>query len=294
MARIAITGGTGFVGIHTVRRLRAEGHELRLVARGTRTLPRLEGTEVVRADVAAGDRLVEVFNGCDAVVHLTAIIREKGRQTFARVNAQGARNVAQAAKAANVAHIVHVSALGVTPNPRYAYLESKWEGEQAVRGSGVPYTVLRPSLMFGPGDGFFTKLTRLVRLNPVVPLAGDGRAMFQPIAVDDVTRIIALCLQQGPAHRVHEIGGPDHLSYKQIIDVIRTELGVHRLTAPVPLPLMLPAATLMARLLPNPPVTPGELRLLELNNITRPDAVRSLFGFEPLRFADHCSYLHDY
>jgi uncharacterized protein YbjT (DUF2867 family) len=295
LARIAITGGTGFVGIHTARALSKAGHQLRLVARGTRELPRALGAEVVRADVVADNgRLVEALRGCDVVVNLVAIIRERGRQTFERVNRCGAENVASAAHQAGVGHIVHVSANGADPDPYFAYLASKWNGEQAVIASGVPYTVLRPSIMFGPGDGFFTVLTKLIRLNPVIPVVGDGRAMFQPIAVSDVARIISDCVERGADHEVHEVGGPDHLSYEQILDTIKAELGVHRFKVHVPVMAMLPLAVVMDKVLPKPPVTPGQLRLLKKNNVTRLDAVPAQFGFRPLAFAENCGYLHDY
>jgi nucleoside-diphosphate-sugar epimerase len=295
VARIAITGGTGFVGIHTSRALAAAGHELRLLARGTRSGPRPAGAEWVRADVISSDGLAEALRGCDAVVHLVAIIREKGRQTFTRVNAQGTANVARAAADAGVGHLVHISAIGVEPDPRYAYLASKWEGEQAVSGGTVPFTVLRPSLVFGPGDGFFTVLAKLIRLNPVVPVVGDGRALFQPIAVSDLARIVTLCIERGPSGAVHEVGGPDQLTYEQIIDIIKAETGrVRRRNVHVPVAAMLPLATIFEKVLPNPPVTPGQLRLLEKQNVTRLDAVPTQFGFEPLAFAEHCEYLLDY
>jgi nucleoside-diphosphate-sugar epimerase len=295
VARIAITGGTGFVGIHTSRALAAAGHELRLLARGTRSGPRPAGAEWVRGDVVSGDGLAEALRGCDAVVHLVAIIREKGRQTFTKVNAQGTANVVRAATDAQVGHLVHISAIGVEPDPRYAYLASKWEGEQAVSGGSVPFTVLRPSLVFGPGDGFFTVLAKLIRLNPVVPVVGDGRALFQPIAVSDLARIITLCIERGPSGAVHEVGGPDQLTYEQIIDIIKAETGrTRRRNVHVPVAAMLPLATIFEKVLPNPPVTPGQLRLLEKQNVTRPDAVPTQFGFQPLGFADNCEYLLDY
>jgi NADH dehydrogenase len=285
VARIAITGGTGFVGIHTSKALSRAGHQLRLIARGTRRIPRSPGVEMVRGDVVSDNgNLVDALRGCDVVVHLVAIIRERGRQTLERVNRQGAENVASAARQAGVGHIVHLSANGADPDPYFAYLASKWNGEQAVIASGVPYTVLRPSIIFGPGDGFFTVLTKLIRLNPVIPVVGDGRAMFQPIAASDVARIISDCIERGP----------DHLSYEQILDVIKAELGVHRFKVHVPVMAMLPLAVVMDKVLPKPPVTPGQLRLLKKNNITRLDAVPTQFGFQPLAFPENCGYLHDY
>lgn len=295
MARIAITGGTGFVGIHTTKALLRAGHQVRLIARGKRRTPRPQGVEMVRADVLSGRGLAEGLTGVDVLVHLVAVILEKGGQTFDAVNAEGTRRVAEAAKAAGVGHHIQMSALGAGPDPHYPYLRSKWQGEEYVRASGVPYTILRSSLMFGPGDGFFTVLTRLVRRNPVVPIVGDGRTSFQPIAVEDTARIVVECVERGPDRRVHDIGGPDHLSYEEIIDIIRRELGVRRLKVHLPVVAMVPAAAVMERVFPRkPPITRGQLRLLEKHNITRLDAVPADFGFRPLAFAENCGYLQNY
>ena len=150
--RVAVTGGTGFVGIHTVRALKEAGHEVVIVARGTTRRPKGERVTFVETDVTNAPKLAETFAGCDAVVHLVAILNERGRRTFDRVNREGTEQVVEAAKRANVAHFVHQGALGADPDPRYPYLLSKWQG-QAVRASGVPYTGLRPGLIFGPGNG---------------------------------------------------------------------------------------------------------------------------------------------
>jgi uncharacterized protein YbjT (DUF2867 family) len=294
LARIAITGGTGFVGLHTARALAAAGHELRLVARGRRGVARPAGAQFVRADVVTGSGLVEALTGCDAVVHLAAVIRERGAQTFDSVNRQGAENVGRAAREAGVGHIVHVSALGVDPDPAYPYLASKWAGEQAIVGSGVPYDVLRPSLMFGTGDGFFTRLVKLIRWNPVVPVPGDGKATFQPLAVADLAAIVAQCVERGPRRLVAEVGGPEWLTLDEIIDVIKGVMGTRRPSVHVPVMALLPPAVIMNKLLPNPPVTPDQLKMLELRNTTHPQAVQRQFGFQPLSFPDNCEYLQDY
>jgi NADH dehydrogenase len=202
--------------------------------------------------------------------------------------------VAAAAREAGVQHLIHQSANGADPDPRYPYLETKWAGEQAAIASGVPYTVLRPSLIFGPGDGFFVLIAKLIKLSPVIPIAGDGMALFQPIAVDDVTRCMILALERGPSDRVYEIGGPEHMTYEDIVLTVKQAIGAHRFTAHVPVRGMLPAAFLMEHVLPNPPVTVDQLHMLEKNNITRLDSVSKAFGFEPQRFADNADYLQDY
>lgn len=292
--RVAVTGGTGFVGIHTVRALKDAGHEVVVVARGTVRQPKGERVSFVKADVTNSAKLVEVFTGCDAVVHLVAVIREKGRQTFDRVNREATVRVAEAANEAKVGHFVYQSALGADPDPRFPYLVSKWSAEQAVRANGIPYTTLRPGLIFGPGDAFFTLLTRMMRIEPVIPIAGNGRTLFQPIAVQDVTKCIVLSVERGPSGKVHEIGGPDQMTYDEIILTIKSELGMHRKLAHVPVPMMMPLAFMMEKVLPNPPVTRDQLRMLARNNITRVDSVRVAFGFDAMSFVDNCSYLQDY
>jgi len=292
--RVAVTGGTGFVGIHTVRALKDAGHEVVIVARGSKRRPKGERVTFVRADLTSAPQLADAFAGCDAVVHLVAVIQERGRQTFDRVNREGTERVIEAAKQAKVGHLLHQSALGADPEPRYPYLLSKWAGEQAVRASGVPYTALRPGLIFGPGDGFFTLLTRMMRLSPVIPIAGDGRTLFQPISVGDVTRCIVIALERGPEMRLYEIGGPDQMSYEDVVRAIKTALGLHRKIVHVPVPMMVPPAFIMEKILRHPPVTRDELRMLGRNNITRVDSVRIGFGFDAERFADNCDYLQDY
>jgi NADH dehydrogenase len=265
-----------------------------VIARGTVRQPKGERVTFVRADVTSAQSLASTFAGCDAVVHLVAVIRERGRQTFDRVNREGTERVAEAAKQAGVGHFFYQSALGADPEPRFPYLLSKWEAEQAVRASGVAYTAFRPGLIFGPGDGFFTLLARMMRILPVITIAGNGRALFQPISVDDVTRCIVLALERGPSHQVHELGGPDQMTYEEIVRTIKATLGVHRKIIHVPVPMMLPLAFMMGKVLRNPPVTVDQLHMLARNNITRVDSVRVAFGFDAQRFADNSDYLQDY
>lgn len=289
--RIAITGGTGFVGSHITRRLLAAGHEVVQVARGKRPHAKREGVTFAGADVVGGKGLDEALAGCDAVVNLVAVIKEKGSQTFDSVNRQGTEKVAQAAKRAGVRHLVQLSAIGADPDPDFPYLASKWAGEQAVKMSGVPFSIIRSSLIFGHGDEFFTKLRRLLRLTPfVLPIAGSGRAQFQPIAVEDVAECVLRVLERGPRRGVTEIGGPDHLSYEEMLGVIADHF-THWPRVTVRVPVM---ALGVASHVPNPFVTPSQVKMLKKNNITRQTAVRDTFGFEPQSFAGSCDYLADY
>ncbi len=296
--RVAVTGGTGFVGTHVVRALSDAGHSVLVIARGTRRRPRRENVEYVRADVADAKTLPDAFGSCDAVIHLVAVIHQRGKQTFERVNREGSENVAAAARAARVKHLIHQSALGAGPDPRYPYLATKWAGEQAAIGSGVPYTVLRPSLLFGPGDGFFTLVAKLIRLSlltgMIVPVPADGQALFQPLSVADLARCMLLALERGPTNAVHEAGGPEHLTYEEIVLTVKRAMGAHRKLVHMPVRMMLPPAFIMEHVMRNPLVTVGQLRMLEKNNITRLNSVPAAFGFNPERFADNADYLQDY
>ena len=265
------------------------------MSRGTRRVAPREGLTVARANVIPGNGLAEAFARCDAVIQLTAVIREKGKQTFDAVIRRGTENVAAAATRAGVEHLVYISAIGADPDPRFPYHYAKWMAEQAVRATGVGFTTLRPSLMFGPGDGFFTTLSGLVRYSiPVLPIAGDGGALFQPISVDDVVRCIVLSLERGPAMRVIEIGGPELLTYEGIVDIIHDAVGAGmRIKVHVPVPALMPVAAVMDKVLRNPPVTPAQLRMLARNNITRIDAVRHAFGFAPVSFSANAGYLNE-
>lgn len=292
--RVAVTGGTGFVGTHLVRALVGAEHEVVVIARGTR--PRLlpKSVRFVGADVTDAPNLAELFTGCQAVINLVAIIREHGKVTFDLVNRAGTEHVAEAARKAGVPHLIHQSANGADPDPAYPYLQTKWAGEEAVIGSGVPFTVLRPSLIFGPGDGFFTLLSRVIRLTPVTVIAGDGSTVFQPISIDDVAQCMLIALERGPSHGVHAIGGPEYLSYNDIVGIIKRAIGVHRFTVHAPVPAMVPLAFLMQTLLPKPPLTLDQLRMLPINNMTRLDSVSTAFGFEPESFTENADYLQDY
>jgi NADH dehydrogenase len=288
--RIAITGGTGFVGIHLTRLLLDEGHDVVHIARGQRRRRRSCVT-FARADVITGEGLDAALEGAEAVIHLVGIIKEKGKQTFDAVNRQGTEKVAAAAKRVGVRHFVQLSAIGADPDPHFVYLASKWAGEQAVEMSGVPFTILRSSLMYGPGDEFFTKLRRLLRLTPfVLPIAGNGRAQFQPIAVEDTAQCILIALERGPNARIVEIGGPEQYSYQELLEILRD-----RFTSLPRVPLHVPTMALaVASHVPNPFITPVQVKMLSKHNITRRTAVRDLFGFVPKRFPENLDYLADY
>ncbi len=279
---ILITGGTGFIGRHVVARLAAGGEEVRVASRGSRKAELPEGVEQVRADVVSGEGLPEAMAGVDKVANLVGVITEKGSQRFDAVIRGGTAGIVHEAERAGIKKLVYVSAIGAAPDPRFPYWHAKWQAEQSVTASRLNYTILRPSLVFGPEDDFFNRLARLIRRVPLVPVAGNGKTRFQPIWVEDVVSCIVASLGEGTHDReTVEIGGPEYFTYDEIIGLIGEALGKRRRKAHLPLWLMRPAAHVMQSVLPNPPVTTDQLAMLSKDNVTELDATAKAFGFAP-------------
>jgi NADH dehydrogenase len=266
-----------------------------ILHQGREDVVRGKGVEVMKGDVTVEGSLAKPFEGVDAVVHLVAVLREQRPWiTYQRINVQGTANVVAAAAKAGVKHIVHVSALAAQNNPKYPYLQSKWESEQAVKAGGVPWTVFRPSIMFGPGDEFLTTLAGLVKALPVVPMPGSGDAAFSPIHVEDTSRCIAIAVREEKRRgKEYEIGGPDVLTYADMIDILKRKLGARRVKAGIPMPIMRPQVKLMEALLKRPPATSQQLQMLNVDNTADPKSVVKHFGFEPRRLEDNLDYLRD-
>ena len=289
---ILVTGGSGFVGRRVVCRLTDGGHEVRVLARGLRRVDLPQGVQLTRGDVVSGEGLPDAIKGIERIVHLVAIIRESGDQTFDGVIRRGTERLLESATMAGIKKFVYVSAIGAQDNPTYPYLHAKWQAERAVMRSGLTYAIIRPSIVFGEGDEFINALAGLVRYNPVVPVVGNGKAKFQPIWVEDLVTCVAACLSEG-AHdgETLEVGGPEHLTYDDILDTVKDALGKSRPKVHVPLAVMRPVAQVMEWVLPKPPVTLEQLKMLALDNIAETDSVAKHFGVQPRRLADSLDYI---
>lgn len=293
---ILVTGATGFIGRRIVARLVERGEEVRrLVRPGPNSRPSgLPAVHFVMGDVTDTDSLKAACEGVDMVVHTVAIIREKGKATFQSINVQGTRNVVEAAEAAGVRKIVHLSAIRVGPEPRFPYLRSKWEAEEAVINSRLRHVVLRPSLVFGPGDEFINALAATIRVGPVVPFIGSGKARFQPIHVEDVARCVDRVLVDGSYDgETIEVGGPDILSYGQITDMIIRAFGSWKVKVRVPMRLMRSALPFLRLASRHPPITNVQLDMLSLDNITAEDSVEANFDFKPRSLEGNMDYILD-
>jgi uncharacterized protein YbjT (DUF2867 family) len=283
-----VVGATGFVGRHLVERLTATGHRVRAVSRkGRRLAGWTDAVVPLAADVETGQGLGAALTGADGIVHLVAIPRETGGRRFEDVNVDGVRRVVEAAQAAGVRRLVHLSVLGVADDPRLRYLHSKWRGEQIVRESGLEWVVLRPSLLFGEGDGFFNlvKVTLKWWSPGIVAIPGDGRARFQPLSVEDLAVAVERSLVEPErAGSVLELGGPEHITYREIVDRVMAATGMRRLKLGLPIPLLSTLTTVTDRFLPVFPVSHDQISSLQRPNYTELDAFERAFGVQPRPF----------
>jgi len=313
--KVLLTGATGFVGGHTLAALAARGHEVtclvrapsadRLKASARQVIGDVLGDMLgdvlgdapggVPGDATRPRGLAEAMAGMHAVVHLVGIIRELPAKgvTFERLHVEATRNVILAAREAGVRRIVHMSANGARPEAPSRYHRTKWAAEELVRGSGLAYTIFRPSIIFGPGDSFVSLLAGILRRAPVVPVVGDGRYQLQPVAVATVAAGFSLALEKEAAlARSFEVGGPDRLTYDAVLDTVAEALGRRP-----PLKLHLPVAPLrlLARALsrfPWFPLTPDQITMLLAGNTCDAAPFYQTFGLTPVPFsAASLSYL---
>jgi len=292
--RVLVTGGTGFVGTHLVNRLLHEGHDVAVFARDPRkTRNRYNRpVETVPGNVLDRSSLEAAARGRDAVVHLVGIINEKGSQTFDRMHREAAENAVGASEAAGVTRYLHMSAMGSAEDAPSEYGRTKAAGERVVRGSRLAWTIFRPSIIFGPGDGFVSLLAPIVRYNPgFIPVMGPGTTRFQPVSIRDVARVFAAALARPETvGRAFEVGGPEVFTLNDIDREIAAAVGKpgKRL---VHFPLWY--GRLLARgfewlarrgLFADPPLTLDQLRSLSRDSVADVSDTIATFGGEWRRF----------
>jgi uncharacterized protein YbjT (DUF2867 family) len=275
---ILVTGGTGFVGPKVVHELRANDREVRCLVRDRRRGSKLAawGCELAEGDMTDAASLRAAVQGCEAVVHLVAIITGPKRD-FERIMEQGTRDLVAAAREAGVRRFVLMSALGTTEQTRELtpYFHAKWEMEQTVKSSSLEHAIFRPSFVFGRDGGVLPTFKRLARLTPVTPIVGSGEQRIQPIWVEDVAAYFAAAVDKPEAaNRTFEIGGPDIVTWNEMWERLKRALRVRRPSVHVPLGLMRAQAVVLERL-PKPPVTRDQLKMIEAgdNVVTNADAV---------------------
>ena len=238
---ILLTGATGLIGSSLLRRLTARPEPVRCLVRDPRRL----GDQRVRVQIALGDltdppSFRHAMRGVKTVVHLAASVRDQPRGSIEELNGVATWRMVKAAERAGVERFVFVSAIGAATFARTRFFRAKALAEEAVGASGVPHTLFASSIVYSPGDPFLTLLNRLALLLPVMPVAGSGRALYQPIWADDVADCVMASLDRvgaGESAR-YELAGPDTLSYETITRIALRSFGRRRLIVHVPMPLV--------------------------------------------------------
>jgi NADH dehydrogenase len=236
--------------------------------------------------------LKSALQGVEQVVHLAGIFREGWKDTFETVHHEGTRRLMEAARGAKVRHVVYVSALGAAPDRIYPFVRSKWLGEEEVRKSGLPFTILRPSLLFGAGDHFLTPLTRVLRSSPYAMILGYEPLRCQPLWVGDLVSCLVKTVESGADKgKTIALAGPAQISYEGVVDLVQRELGVRRPKVWLPLSLAATMTLLLERVMGSPPLTTGVFDIWRLGAITSRDTVQKAFGFTPMPLSEGVGYL---
>ena len=296
---VVVTGGSGLVGTHLCRLLVEAGWKVRALVRDSEKAATRIGhlrLEIRSADIRDAEAMRSALAGSGALVHLAAIAIEKGAESYEASNTDATGVILAAARSADVSRIVYMSQNGASSSSPYRFLRSKGLAENMVTDSQTRWSVLKPSVIFGPEDEFINVLARMIRLSPVVfPLPGGGTARFQPIAVDDVARAVKKCLEDPATIReTFTIGGSTPLTLRQMTERILVAMNTRRRLVGVPVSAIRPLVAAAQKLLPRPPVTTGLLELLDMDNVVPENDLATRLGIDPVPFApEELLYLRD-
>ena len=294
---ILVTGGNGYVASYTITQLKKNTTEpIRALIRNESQSAKIreQGAEPFIGDVTDPESLKRACEGVDRIIHLAAVNRDKGTVTMQRVNAEGTINLVNAAKNAGVKHIVQVVGLGADANRPYPLASSQGIGVDYLMTSGVPYTILEASVIFGAGDEFLNTLAGLARIPPVMIVPGDGQSRYQPIAAQDVAAcaVKSLSLPAALNQRL-QICGSEIFTLEQIIDAIMAEMGIRRIKMKMPVPLLKIAVNIMDKTLPKPPVTPSLLAQIGVDNVATNNTTESVFGIKPIKLKEGIGFVRN-
>ena len=295
---ILVAGGTGFLGRAIVAALRNDGHEVRVLSRGTKANPWVDdrGVSMVEGDVREAATLDAALKGCDTLVVAVQFpghpveVPKKGL-TYDEFDRKGTENLVAAAKKAGVTRLVYLSGVNVGQGRTEEWFVAKDRAEAAVTGSGITYTIVRPSWVYGPRDRTLNKFALFARTLPFVPLPGPGTAKVQPVHVDDVALTVARSLSTPAAeNQVIEIGGPQLLSFRQIVREMLKVMGLRRAVLPAPSPFVKVGAALLYRM-PGRVLSPRAVDFVNVDGPADNRALRELLDIRPRPLAEGISYL---
>ena len=276
---VTVFGGSGFIGRYVVQRLAQDGWQVRVAVRKPsqaqflKPLGDVGQITPIRAPIQDDAAVSAAVQGSDAVINLCGLLYERGKQSFEAVHYSGAQRIAKAAADAGARAMIQISAIGANPRARADYARSKGAGEEVVRAAFPDAVILRPSVVFGPEDGFFNRFAAIARLSPFLPLIGGGETRFQPVYVADVAdAVMAVLKTPAAAGQTYELGGPEVYSFKALMELLLKQIRRKRMLLSIPFEFTGPGAW-MAEFLPEPPLTRDQVELLKHDNVVSEDAL---------------------
>jgi NADH dehydrogenase len=280
---VTVFGGTGFLGRRLVRHLRDREFSVRIASRHLDRGHRLFGLDdprlqSVRANIHDERSVADALAGAFGAVNAVSLYVEHGRETFDSVHVESAQRVAAQAHRAGVERVVHVSGIGADSGTQSLYIRKRGEGELAVRAAFADALLIRPAVMFGPGDAFLTTILKLLRQLPIYPMFGRGLTRLQPAYVEDVAEAIARALKGAETRAItYECGGPRVYSYEEILRAVAQEAGLKPMLIPIPFAAWRALAGI-SEMLPSSPITRSQVELMQVDSVCSPE----MPGFEQL------------
>ena len=270
---IALFGAGGFLGKHLMRELTKLDYRVKVATRN----PYLKGylkplgnpgqIELFKTNIFDVEDVKKVLNNCHLVINLVGILYETQKQKFNHIHAKFPYLLSNLCKEFGIKNLVHVSALGVKENHISKYMQSKLQGEKNIRDTFKPSVILRPSVIFGPSDKFFTTFASIAQFSPILPLIGGGKTKFAPIYCGDVCKAIVKALDLNNSEpKIYELGGPENYSFKELMKILLTEIKKKRFLIPIPFSVA-KIQSYFLQMMPNPILTPDQVEILKYNNI---------------------------
>ena len=293
---ILVTGATGFIGRVLVRQLTETGQQVRVLLRPSPRSPRLpKGVPVEVAVVSLGDErgLRAALRGVDQIYHLASAGSQGRRGNLFSTDIEGTRNLAQVAAGTKIERFIYLSHLGADRASAFPIHKAKGIAEEHIRKSGVPHTIIRSSVVFGPEDHFTTNLARFIRGTPgFLPIPGDGRTLIQPLWVEDLVTCLIWALQnQETVNQTYDIGGGEYFTVRQVLETLMTVIHTQRLIVSLPYPYMRALFVTLDTFTPSFNFPTYWLDYVAVNRTCPVDNLPRSFGLMPARFAYRLNYL---
>ena len=274
---IAIFGAGGFLGKHLMRQLTKLDYRIKVATRNPfqkgylKPLGNPGQIELLKTNIFNSEDVKQVLKNCDFVINLVGILYETKKQKFNQIHSKFPYLLCNLCNEQGIKNLVHISALGVKEKHNSLYMQSKLEGEKNIQDTFKPSVILRPSVVFGPEDKFFNTFASLAQFSPVLPLVGGGKTKFAPIYVGDVAKAIVKALELNNSEpKIYELGGPENYSFKELMEILLTEIKKKRFLIPIPFGFA-KFQSYFLQMLPNPLLTPDQVELLKYHNIVSGD-----------------------